>query len=51
MIVSPYRTQFTKMVQEGESNPTRSDVNRKALEKSSRKALWQARKETKDAKH
>jgi hypothetical protein len=49
MIVSPYRTQYTRMMQDGDRNPTRSDVNRKALERPARKAEWEARK-AKDAR-
>jgi hypothetical protein len=44
MIISPYRTQYTRMMQDGDKNPTRSDVNRKALERPARKAAWEARK-------
>lgn len=50
MIISPYRTQLTRMIQNGESNPSRSDVNRKTLEKSQRYSLWLIRESKKLAK-
>ena len=43
MVVSPFRTQLTRMIQNGEKDPSRSDVNRRTLEKGQRKALWEAK--------
>lgn len=48
MIVSPYRTQLTRMIQNGEREPTRSDVNRKAIGKPMRKAAWEAKNKKPD---
>lgn len=47
MVVSPYRTQLTRMIQDGDRNPTRSDVNRKAIERPLRKALWEKKNASK----
>lgn len=44
MIISPYRTKFTREHQAGEKNPERDMVNRKAIEKPLRKAMWENRK-------
>lgn len=43
MIVSPYATKLTRMIQSGEKNPERDMSNRKSSEAPRRKALWQSR--------
>lgn len=44
MVISPYRTQLTAMIQNGEKNPARNMTNRKALEKPARRDAWLRRK-------
>lgn len=49
MIRSPFETKLTREIAEGKKDPERSDVNRRALERSARKALWEKRNAKPDA--
>jgi len=46
MIISPFRTQLTRMIQDGHKNPERNMLNRVTSERPLRRDRWLAKKES-----